>query len=81
MTPDFRLISATGSTRMGKAVGEAVAKRLGKSILELGGNNAIIVIRTSRFESGYSSNCIWSSRYCRATMYDYTQGIFTRKYL
>ncbi|MFT3945786.1 MAG: aldehyde dehydrogenase family protein [Agriterribacter sp.] len=37
------LISATGSTRMGKAVGTAVASRLGKSLLELGGNNAIIV--------------------------------------
>ena len=37
------LVSATGSTRMGKAVGEAVGKRLGKTILELGGNNAIIV--------------------------------------
>ncbi|MEQ9403220.1 MAG: aldehyde dehydrogenase family protein [Cyclobacteriaceae bacterium] len=37
------LISATGSTRMGKAVGEAVGARLGKQILELGGNNAIII--------------------------------------
>lgn len=37
------LVSATGSTRMGKAVGEAVARRLGKSLLELGGNNAIII--------------------------------------
>ena len=37
------LVSATGSTRMGKAVGEAVARRLGKSLLELGGNNAIVV--------------------------------------
>ena len=37
------LISATGSTRMGKAVGTAVAGRLGKALLELGGNNAIIV--------------------------------------
>jgi aldehyde dehydrogenase (NAD+) len=37
------LVSATGSTRMGKRVGEVVGKRLGKSILELGGNNAIIV--------------------------------------
>ncbi len=45
MTSDKRvpLISATGSTRMGKIVGAAVAERLGKSILELGGNNAIIV--------------------------------------
>lgn len=41
--PKVALVSATGSTRMGKAVGETVAKRLGKSILELGGNNAIIM--------------------------------------
>jgi aldehyde dehydrogenase (NAD+) len=37
------LISATGSTRMGKIVGSVVAERMGKTILELGGNNAIIV--------------------------------------
>jgi len=37
------LVSATGSTRMGKAVGAAVGGRLGRSLLELGGNNAIIV--------------------------------------
>ncbi|NMH26598.1 L-piperidine-6-carboxylate dehydrogenase [Flavobacterium silvaticum] len=37
------LISATGSTRMGKIVAQTVAARLGKSLLELGGNNAIIV--------------------------------------
>ncbi len=37
------LVSATGSTRMGKAVAATVAGRLGKSLLELGGNNAIIV--------------------------------------
>jgi aldehyde dehydrogenase (NAD+) len=37
------LVSATGSTRMGKKVGEAVGRRLGKTILELGGNNAIII--------------------------------------
>ena len=37
------LVSATGSTRMGKSVGAAVGARLGKSLLELGGNNAIIV--------------------------------------
>lgn len=47
MSADKRLplISATGSTRMGKAVAESVSKRLGKSLLELGGNNAIIVSR------------------------------------
>ncbi len=45
MTNDKRvpLISATGSIRMGKIVAQAVAARLGKSLLELGGNNAIIV--------------------------------------
>src|SRR5690606_12593428 len=45
MSNDHRipLVSATGSTRMGKAVGAAVGARLGKSLLELGGNNAIII--------------------------------------
>lgn len=45
MSNDTRipLMSATGSTRMGKAVASAVAGRLGKSLLELGGNNAIII--------------------------------------
>jgi aldehyde dehydrogenase (NAD+) len=45
MTKDKRipLISATGSTRMGKIVAKTVGERLGKSLLELGGNNAIIV--------------------------------------
>lgn len=45
LTKDARvpLISATGSTRMGKIVAQTVAARLGKSLLELGGNNAIIV--------------------------------------
>ena len=45
MTTDTRipLISATGSTRMGRIVGATVAQRFGKSLLELGGNNAIII--------------------------------------
>ena len=45
MTNDRRipLVSATGSTRMGRRVGEVMAKRFGRSLLELGGNNAIIV--------------------------------------
>jgi len=45
MANDVRipLVSATGSTRMGKAVGAAVGARLGRALLELGGNNAIIV--------------------------------------
>ena len=45
MSNDTRvpLVSATGSTRMGKAVAAAVGQRLGRSLLELGGNNAIII--------------------------------------
>ena len=45
MSKDTRipLVSATGSTRMGKLLNAAVAARLGKTILELGGNNAIII--------------------------------------
>ena len=41
--PRIPLVSATGSTRMGKAVGAAVGARLGRALLELGGNNAIII--------------------------------------
>jgi aldehyde dehydrogenase (NAD+) len=49
MTNDKRLplISATGSSRMGKIVGATVAGRFGKSLLELGGNNAIIITPTA----------------------------------
>ncbi|HLF45299.1 MAG TPA: aldehyde dehydrogenase family protein [Chitinophagaceae bacterium] len=45
MSHDTRipLVSATGSTRMGKAVGAALGARLGRALLELGGNNAIII--------------------------------------
>lgn len=53
MTQDKRvpLISATGSTRMGREVGTTVAARFGKSILELGGNNAIIITENADLES------------------------------
>ena len=44
------LISATGSTRMGKRIGEVVGSRLGKTILELGGNNAIVVDETANMD-------------------------------
>jgi aldehyde dehydrogenase (NAD+) len=49
MAEDTRvpLVSATGSTRMGKSVGAAVGSRLGRSLLELGGNNAIIITPTA----------------------------------
>ncbi|HYC71682.1 MAG TPA: aldehyde dehydrogenase family protein [Opitutaceae bacterium] len=41
--PRLPLVSATGSSRMGRRVGEVVAKRFGRALLELGGNNAIVV--------------------------------------
>ena len=44
------LISATGSTRMGKAVAQVVAARLGRSLLELGGNNAMVVAPSADLE-------------------------------
>lgn len=47
---DVKLVSATGSTRMGKAVSEQVAKRMGRSLLELGGNNAMIVAPSADLE-------------------------------
>lgn len=52
MTKDERipLISATGSIPMGKVVGQTVAARLGKTILELGGNNAIIISKEADLE-------------------------------
>ncbi len=52
MTADRRLplISATGSCRMGRVVGRRVAERLGRTLLELGGNNAIIVMPDSDME-------------------------------
>ncbi len=52
MTADKRvpLVSATGSIRMGKIVAQAVAARLGRSLLELGGNNAIIITPNADLE-------------------------------
>jgi aldehyde dehydrogenase (NAD+) len=52
MSADRRmpLVSATGSTRMGRKVAETVSRRLGKSLLELGGNNAVIVAPSANLE-------------------------------
>ena len=47
--PRIPLISATGSTRMGRSVGQVVAGRFGKSILELGGNNAVLIMKDADF--------------------------------
>jgi len=48
--PQLPLISATGSVAMGRIVGQRVAARLGRSLLELGGNNAMIVTPTADLE-------------------------------
>src|SRR6201999_2677622 len=48
--PRVSLVSFTGSTTVGRKVGERVAARMGKSLLELGGNNAIIVDDTANLE-------------------------------
>ena len=49
--PRVALVSATGSTRMGKEVAKKVAARLGKSLLELGGNNAMIISPKANLET------------------------------
>ncbi|MCB9251942.1 MAG: aldehyde dehydrogenase family protein [Flavobacteriales bacterium] len=62
MSKDKRipLISATGSTRMGKRVSQLVGSRLGKSILELGGNNAIIVTEDANLENALKASVFGS---------------------
>jgi aldehyde dehydrogenase (NAD+) len=49
-SPKVPIVSATGSTRMGRMVGPKVAERFGRSILELGGNNAMIVAPSADLE-------------------------------
>ncbi len=51
--PRVALVSATGSTEMGRSVGQRVAKRFGKSLLELGGNNAMIVTPSADLTLAY----------------------------
>ncbi len=54
------LVSATGSTRMGKQVGKAVGERLGRSLLELGGNNAIIITEHADLEIAIRGALFWA---------------------
>lgn len=54
------LVSATGSTPMGKSVGAAVAARLGRSLLELGGNNAVIITPNANIEMAIRSTAFGS---------------------
>jgi aldehyde dehydrogenase (NAD+) len=54
------LVSATGSTRMGKRVAQVVASRLGKTLLELGGNNAIIVSANANMDNALKA-CLFGA--------------------
>lgn len=51
--PKVALISATGSTEMGRAVGQRIAQRFGKALLELGGNNAMILTPSANLNLAY----------------------------
>lgn len=53
--PRVALLSATGSTRMGREVGPKVAARFGRSLLELGGNNAVVVAPSANLDLAVSS--------------------------
>src|SRR5208283_4461603 len=54
-SPAVPLISATGSVRMGRAVAQTVAARLGRTLLELGGNNGMIVAPSANLEMAVRS--------------------------
>ena len=56
----INLVSFTGSTPVGKHVGERVAKRMGRSLLELGGNNALIVDCRGQSEACSTGDCLWA---------------------
>jgi aldehyde dehydrogenase (NAD+) len=72
------LVSATGSTRMGKLVGAAVGARLGRSLLELGGNNAIIITANADLDATLVGRCVWCSGNLRTKMYFYQKIDYSR---
>ena len=66
------LISATGSTEMGRKVSAKVASRLGRSILELGGNNAISVTESADLKIAIPGIVFGSVGNMRSTLYQHT---------
>ena len=68
--PRLPLISATGSCRMGRRVGEVVSRRLGRALLELGGNNAIIVTPSAALRTGDPGDRLRCGRHCRAALHE-----------
>ncbi len=69
--PSIALVSATGSTRMGKAIGAAVGARLGKALLELGGNNAIIISKDADLDTSDPWRRIWRRGHRRPALHHY----------
>ena len=68
-SPHLPLISATGSVPMGRAVAQTVAARLGRSLLELGGNNGMIVAPTADLELGRPRCDVFGGRYVRSALH------------
>jgi aldehyde dehydrogenase (NAD+) len=67
--PRIPLVSATGSTNMGFNVAKAVNGRLGRTILELGGNNALIVTPSADLGHGGAINLFRRSRHSRTALH------------
>ncbi|MGC3958548.1 MAG: aldehyde dehydrogenase family protein [Verrucomicrobiota bacterium] len=63
------LISATGSSKMGVRVAECVGRRFGKTILELGGNNAIIVAPSADMDLAARAILVRRGRHSRPTLH------------
>ena len=68
------LISATGSTRMGAAVGPRVAARFGRCLLELGGNNAMIVAPSADLGLAVRGDRVRRRRHGRPALHDACAG-------
>ena len=83
LTKDTRvpLISATGSTRMGKIVAQTVAGRLGKSLLELGGKQCDNSDSWCRYQNDCDWSCFWRCWNRRTTLYLNPKTNYPRKYL
>ena len=65
------LISATGSTRMGRDIGQKVQRRLGRALLELGGNNGIIVAPSANLDLAARAILFRRRRHRRAALHDH----------
>jgi aldehyde dehydrogenase (NAD+) len=75
------LISFTGSTQVGRMVGERVARRLGRSLLELGGNNAIIVDDSADLKLAIPGDRVRRGRHRRPALHDHPPRAGAREHL